>query len=303
MLRINLLPPYIYDKQKKIRLAVLWAAIVAAALGAFLLWFVTLNNTLKDQKDLEAKAVDYKGQYDTVESNINKEKQARAEIERRQVFIANAQKYNDSWPAAFETMRDVTANNILLKSMAFDKSRKIVSFTGFAKTEEDIVRWWQYLRNNYAGPDAALPFENVSFSLPAHPYPPKDTATAGGGKGGFGGSGGFAGTGGGGSGGGPSIAGASSFGPGTGGGSFGSPGGFGGPGGNNKDNVGPGVIEGRPGINFAASITLKKPLADGMPTPAWGASSAPAGPAGFGGGGPMPGGMPMSGGGPMSSGK
>ncbi|MCW3051891.1 MAG: hypothetical protein JWN14_1061, partial [Chthonomonadales bacterium] len=36
MLRINLLPPYIYDKQKKVKLAALWAFIVAAALGGFL---------------------------------------------------------------------------------------------------------------------------------------------------------------------------------------------------------------------------------------------------------------------------
>ncbi|MCW3096615.1 MAG: hypothetical protein JWL77_2233, partial [Chthonomonadaceae bacterium] len=107
MLRINLLPPYIYDKQKKVKLAILWAAIVAAALGAFLLWFVTLNTALTAQKAQQATHEDLKGQYDAVESNISKEKQARAEIEKRQVFIADAQKYNDSWPAAFETMRDV----------------------------------------------------------------------------------------------------------------------------------------------------------------------------------------------------
>ncbi len=282
MLRINLLPPYIYDKQKKVKLAVFWAAIVAAALGAFLLWFVTLNKTLNDDKATQATAEDYRTQFQAVEKDITNEKAARAEIERRQVFIASAQKYNDSWPAAFETMRDVTANNILLKSMSFDKARKVVSFTGFAKTEEDIVRWWQYLRNNYAGPDASLPFDNVSFSLPDHPYPPKDSPAAGGRgqSGGFGGSGGFSGSGGGS--GGFAVAGASKFGAGSPGGG---PSGGGARSGAAADAVGPGIIENRPGINFAASIVLKKPLADGIATPVWTAGAAPAaGPASFGGG-------------------
>ncbi len=287
MLRINLLPPYIYDKQKKVKLAVLWAAIVAAALGAFLLWFVTLNKTLNDQKALQTTAEEYRTQYTAVEADINKEKSARAEIERRQVFIANAQKYNDAWPAAFETMRDVTANNILLKSMSFDQSRKVVNFTGFAKSEQDIAKWWEYLRNNYSGPDAALPFDNVSFSLPGHPWPPKADANAGGGgaDGSFGGS--FGGSGGGKGGSMPSLAGVG----GSGGGFGGRSGGGGGT--DKKDSVGPGVIEGRPGINFAATITLKKPLSDGMATPAWNAGGAPAAPSGFGGG---------SGGAPSSSG-
>ena len=318
MLRINLLPPYIYDKQKKVKLAVFWAALVAAALGLFLVWFVTLNKKLDDQKKLEATAVENRTKFEGVESKINEEKKRRADIEARQTFIANAQKYNDSWPAAFETMRDVTADNILLKSMAFTTDRKTVNFTGFAKNEEDIVKWWMYLRNHYAGPDAALPFENVSFSLPAHPYPPKGSAN--GGAGGFGG--GFAGgpgpagpagggmgsfPGSGGGGGGPSSGGGGggpSSGGGGGGGGFGGAGGKGG-GGGGKDAVGPGMIEGRPGINFSAAVTLKKPLAEGMPTPAWNGGGAPAAaPGGFGGGfsGSRPPGGPGGASGPSSAG-
>jgi Tfp pilus assembly protein PilN len=292
MLRINLLPPYIYDKQKKVRLGIVWAAIVAATLFGFLFVFVTLNKTLADDKDQQTKAEGLRADFEKVEADITKEKQARAEIERRQVFIASAQKYNDSWSAAFEMMRDVTANNILLKSMAIDKTRKTVSFTGFAKTEEDIVRWWEYLRNNYAGPDATLPFDNVSFSLPGHPYPPKGSAAAGGAPG----SGGFAGP----RGGLPSMAGfggPSSGGPSSGGGS----GGFGGSGGGagNDTTVGPGSIEGRPGINFTASVVLKKALAEGIPVPVWSAGAAPAAPAAFGAGPAVRGaGAPSSGGGP-----
>ncbi len=287
MLRINLLPPYIYDKQKKNRLWVIWGAIVAIAAGLFLFWFITLNKQLSDQKDLQAKAEGLKSDNDKVQSDIRQEHDRRKQIEDRQTFIANAQKYNDSWPAALEMMRDVTTNNILLKSMAFDATRKNVSFTGFAKSEADIVKWWMYLRNNYAGPDASLPFDNVSFSLPKHPYPPAGTAAAGGSglQGGFGGSAG-------GSGNSAGVAGVSvasnsgggGFGGGKDRGAFG-----GGPGGGGTDSaVGPGVIEGRPGINFTASVVLKKPLADGMPTPAWGGGAAPAAPAGFGGGGGRP---------------
>ncbi len=304
MLRINLLPPYIYDKQKKVRLGMLWAAIVAGALGLFLFWLITLNQKYSEQKDLQTKAEGLRTDYEKAESDIKSEENRRAQIEKRQVFIAAAQKYNDSWPAAMEMMRAVTADNILLKTMAFDAGRKTISLTGFAKTETDIVKWWMYLRNNYAGPDPALPFDNVAISLPKHPWPPAGTATAGanGLPGGFGGPG----SGGGGSAGGASMASMATMS--TFGGKGGSPGGGpGGPGGGAADAaVGPGVIEGRPGINFTASLVLKKALADGIATPAWGGGGAPAGPSGFGGpgiSGPGGGGMPGSGGAPGSAGR
>ena len=61
-------------------------------------------------------------------------------------------------------------------------------------------------------------------------------------------------------------------------------------GGGKSDAVGPAILLGRPGINFVASIVLKKALADGIGTPTWPAGAAPAG---GGGGMSMGAGVPM----------
>jgi uncharacterized membrane protein YgcG len=295
MLRINLLPPYIYDRQKKVKWVVASLAIPAVTL-VLLLWMLAQAQaayTTANNRKTEAQT--QKDQYDKLDQQIKKEHELVAATKAKQDFVASAIKYNESWPQVYTEMRDVTSPRVLLKSMYVSDDHKSINFTGFCANEEDLVRWWMYLRGQ-----SAL-YTEVHFQLPDHPWPPKAEAGAGAGPGGMtapgmsGGSGGM-----------PPMAGmgamamgppssAGGMGPGRPmgmgamGGSGGMPGSFGG--GGSSDTVGPTEIEGRKGINFSAYAVLKQPLAGGIPTPAWGGGGAAAAP---GGGGPMmgPGSMP-----------
>jgi len=293
MLRINLLPPYIYDREKKIPFIIGSLALIPLTLVLMLMWGAKAQSELDEAKKRQSDAQEQKTQYDKFVSDINAEHATVAATKQKEDFVANSIKYNDSWPEVYTAMRDVTSPKVLLKSMYVSDDRKSINFTGWCPVEEDLVRWWMYLRAQSAM------FTDVHFRLPDHPWPPKAEASAGGAGGGMmmGGSGGSAM-----SSGGMMTSGGGSLGPppggamapgisgmmmggsggmmGPGGGSFG--------GGGSSDAVGEEEIEGRKGIKFTASATLKNPLAGGIATPVWGtAGAASAGGSGVGGMMPM----------------
>jgi len=331
MLRINLLPPYIFDKQKKVQVAIVWGVIAAAAIALLMVANGNVSNQLGDVKKQLDEANNFKSDWEGLDGQIKGVNDKVAVTRSKQTFVANSKTNNDAWPAVYEAMRDVTTPTILLESLIVSPAdHKRLDFTGFAKDELTIARWWMYLRNN-----AKDRFDSVSFNLPAHSYVP---ATAQNNAGGFGlgrmsgmppgmGRGMM---------GGPGMGGApmsSSFGGGmpqgmmsssmgagmmggkagmmmpggrgiSGMGGFGGGGGFGGVA---SANVGPAEIEGRPGLNFTGSAYVKEALAPPI-APTWPAGGgATGGMGGFGGmsgmnpammGGMGPG---MMGGGRMSS--
>jgi hypothetical protein len=176
MLRINLLPPYIFDKQKKIKLGIVWIVAAVAAIMAFVFWSSSVQGKLDEKKKLLADATQLKSQYDDLDTQIKKVNDGIAVVKAKQTFIASAKKSNDAWPAVYEAMRDVTDKTILLQSLNVEtQNHKALDFVGFAKDELTIARWWMSLRN------ATDRFDTVSLNLPTHPYiPPTASATGAG---------------------------------------------------------------------------------------------------------------------------
>lgn len=292
MLRINLLPPYIYDKQKKVKWVVGSVVIFAATLIGLLAWANSINQQLAVETDRKNVAHTKQDEFNQVSTQIKAEQDKVAATKAKQEFVKSAKEYNASWPATFELMRDVTSPSILLKSLSV-QDRQMLAFNGWSGSEENIVRWWMDLRNSGL-------FSTVFFTLPEHPYEPPQAAAngpggvPGGGAGFFPGGPGGPGGGkfGGSSGGGPSFLSASSGA--AGGGSFG---GFGGGrkgggfpgaggGGGNSGTTSEEEIEGRKGINFTATAVLKDPIPGGKTAPTW-----PAGGGNSGGGANGPGGF------------
>jgi len=315
MLRINLLPPYIFDKQKKIRLAIVWGIAAAAAIVAFVVWSSSVQARLNDKKKLLAEATDYKTKYDDLENRIKGVNDKVAVIRSKQTFIADSKKSNDSWPLVYEAMRDVTSDTILLQTLDISpQNHQSLNFSGFATDELTIARWWMSLRN------ATDRFDSVSLNLPTHPFVPQDANGAGRGMGFSGMRGGpmmgnrpsamgigMSGSsfGGGGMAGGPPMMGGMSSSPGAGmanmaqkfqrsssGGGIsavgGGGGGFGGA--RNRGGGGETEVEGRRGLSFTGVAVLKAAYAPPI-APTWPASGG-----GAGGGMGMMGAMGMMGG-------
>lgn len=303
MLRINLLPPYIADGQKKKKVITGWTVGVIAVIALLLFRLASANADLAAAKAREETAKTNQTEYQNIDGQIKKENDKAAKTKEKQDFIADAQKYNNAWPAMLESVRNVTSNQILLKSLNIDAAQhKTINLSGFSQNEMNIVRWWMYLRSHKDR------FETIFFNLPPHGFAGGTgvgTGLAGGVRGFSGGGpmmggmpGGFQGQMPGSMGGGamgragrmPGGMGMSS----TGMGAMGMGGGRGFGGGGAAGDVGQGIVEGRQGINFTATLVLKDPMNGGVAAPAWPpvAAGGAAGGVGMGGMmGGMPGGM------------
>ena len=292
MLRINLLPPYIYEGQKKKVYLFGAIGIAAAALAALVLWNGAVLSKLKEAENQKETSASLLATWTELDGKITSEHALVAKTKAKMTFVDNSKLYNDSWPGAYEQARDVTDRTVLLHSMNIGPDRRTLSLAGFCQYEPDLVRWWMFLRGTQL-------YNSVHISLPAHPFSPNEPLAVGGGGtpggAGFGG-GGFGGAGGARGPGGPP---AGSFG---GGGGFGGGGKFanlgGGGGGGNVAAATDDEIEGRKGINFNAVAVLKTALLGGATPPVWPSDGSAA----SGGGGV--GGFPKNfngGGGPPSS--
>lgn len=289
MLPINLLPNYYGDKQKKINAWIGMGVLLVGVVGLMAFLLIDQSNKLAAATEEKKIADDFKVKYDEQVSKISKVKSKIADIQTKQLFIANSQKYNDAWPEAYDLTRNLTSNDVRLNSMAFTgPDHKTIKLAVFAASEEVMYQWWKQL---VVRKDV---FDKVSFEFLGRPWAPDKPAAGGAagsagmpGSGGMPGSYGMPGSGGMGGGKGPSVGSISM--PGA-PGSFGVPGSGGG--GSGSSPVGPTEIEGRPGINFNVTLVLKKPLDEGAAAPSWpGGGGAPAA------GGGMPG-VPSSGGRP-----
>lgn len=297
MLRVNLLPDYYKDKNKIRNLGLVWTVIIIG-LTMFMLMMNSQASQRKEAAEkLKADNEALKATTDGLKTKIATEKSDRQKTEAKQVFVKASQEYNNGWPEVFETVRDVrpTGSSIILNTMSLDTTgHKTMTVTGFGSEEKELVRWWISLRNNTALID------HVNFDLVPHVFAPPTSAAGGGGGAQPPGSGGAPGR--------QTLTamGASStstFGSGPSSGGAPRMGG-GGAGGGGSDKNGPTVLQGKPGLNFTATIVLKNALAGGIPTPSWPLGGDAGGGGGGGGMPPMGGsGGPMGGsGGPMSSG-
>ena len=273
MLRINLLPPYIFDRQKKARTWLLWGGILLAVFIGTGLWYKSTNDEYAKAQEENQTAKNYRSDYDGLEGKIGGVKTAIAETETKQTFVKEARAYNRAWPDLFSTMRDLTSSQIILKKM-YLASPDTVNMVGWAHTEVDAARWWIRL-HDYAGPGKM--FKTVFFDLPKSGWPPEEDKNAptatGGSPGGFGG----------GQPGGPvsrtSSVQSGNFGGSSGGFGGGRPGGgsSGGSTSNEKDEE-PGIdyVNDSKGIRFNVHAVLNTPFDGGKPAPVWPAAPADA---------------------------
>ena len=279
MLRINLLPPYVFDKQKKNKIWIGWIVGVLMIIGIY----AYANNTvLKQQADADAvnsEAHTQKDKHDALITQTETVKGTIADTQKKQDFIASAQTWNDEWWKLYSAMRDVTSPKVILRRM-YLSSPTMVNIVGWAPSEKEAADWWIDFRNKYTGPNKS--FATVYFDLPKTGYP--DTPAAG-----AAGPGGVPGP----MGGpprGPTMSMSSATGVGGGGGGGGGFGGGAAAGNAADEEPGPGMLEDRAGINFRVHVVLKTAFDSGKTVPVWGGAPADAS-----GGAPGPMGGPMGG--------
>ncbi len=117
MLKINLLPSYIYEKRKTRQTAILFVILVLGVAGGMFGWITTLN---KQKADMNAQVLQMEAQMNEVKAI---EAQAAAEegkappMKGKVDFIQGILNYNDEYPKLYEELAKFTYSRVLYRTV------------------------------------------------------------------------------------------------------------------------------------------------------------------------------------------
>lgn len=162
MLKINLLPPYIFERRKVRQTAILFGMIFMVVLGGMVGWWIVLGQkeaALKvEVADMQAKAQ----QVLQLEATIKAEEDKIPPIKERMDYFRAVMSYNTKFPALYEELTKYTYERVLYRSI--QPSNNALTIQAHAKSLGDAGR---YLLNMYR---AKHLFSNVSMSaVPGYP--------------------------------------------------------------------------------------------------------------------------------------
>jgi hypothetical protein len=164
MLRINLLPPYIYEGAKRRNVVVLWAVVLAAVVGGFIFW--------KMQLAAEADRIAKMTQDETPDANLADNTQreadsitaANAVTRGKWEFVTQAKEHNSKhYIEVYDHVRDFTIDRVLYSGIT--PANDQVQINAYAPTLADVGHYMLAMERN---PN----IKNVSVAMNSVPgYP------------------------------------------------------------------------------------------------------------------------------------
>lgn len=167
MLRINLLPPYIYEGARRRNVMVLWAIILLVVIGGFVYAKMSIDGQTAALVDEKERLTPDANKADQLQAQANQINQESAEIRAKRDFVKNARIYNSTtYQPVVYNIRDYTMRGILYSS--FQPSGQTVTLTAYAQSLADVGRYLMWMEHN---PD--ISHVSISLSgLPSFPVPP-----------------------------------------------------------------------------------------------------------------------------------
>ncbi len=167
MLRINLLPPYIYEGSKRRNVMVLWVVILLAVIGGFVFAKMQIDNqtaALVQEKDRLTPDADKADRLQAQANTINSESAA---IREKRDFVKNARLHNSStYQPVVYNIRDYTMKGVLYYSLI--PSGQTVSLDAYAGSLAQIGHYLMWMEHNPAISQVAISLSG----LPTFPVPP-----------------------------------------------------------------------------------------------------------------------------------
>ena len=147
MVRINLLPPYIYAGAKRRNVSILWVVMVLAVVGGFMFWKVTIDTqTAKIVADKEA----LQPQMDEakrLQSEADRILAESAEITKKRDFVADARKHlATTYPPLIDNVRKYTMKNVLYSQLT--PAGQTVSLSGYATSLAQVGHYMMWMERN-----------------------------------------------------------------------------------------------------------------------------------------------------------
>lgn len=147
MLRINLLPPYIYEGAKKRNVVILWAVIILAVAGAALGWWTVLRGqATRIAEDTEALRPQMQEAQRTQEQ-ANKIMADSQAIRGKADFVKEARKHvMTTYPSRIVNISNYTISRVLYSSMTMQG--QTIQMAAYAPSLADVGHFIMWMENN-----------------------------------------------------------------------------------------------------------------------------------------------------------
>lgn len=147
MLRINLLPPYIYEGAKRRNVYVLWVLLLLAAVGGLIAWKIKLGNEADriaaDTEPLKKVQADAKNTQSKADALVA----SNAALKQKADFVRSAKKYNsDTYPPLLGNVGNYTITRVLYSSMV--PAGNQVSLAAYAPSLSDVGHYIMAMEKN-----------------------------------------------------------------------------------------------------------------------------------------------------------
>jgi Tfp pilus assembly protein PilN len=167
MLRINLLPPYIYEGAKRRNVLIVWVLILLLVIAGFVFGKVQIDTqtaALVAEKERLTPDADKADKLQAQANSINTESQA---IREKRDFVKNARQYNSStYQPVVYNIRDYTMKGILYYSLI--PSGQTVTLDAYAGSLAQVGHYLMWMEHN-----PQISQVSISLSgLPSFPVPP-----------------------------------------------------------------------------------------------------------------------------------
>ena len=147
MLKINLLPKYIYEKRKTRQVTILFAALVLCVGAGMLGWFTLLNKQKQDLTVQVAEMEQKKAEVDAIMAQAVAEEGKAPPMQKKVDFFKAIMNYNTEYPKLYEELARYTYSRVLYRTIEPSSGTQL-KIGARARSVGDCGR---YLLNMYLG--------------------------------------------------------------------------------------------------------------------------------------------------------
>lgn len=147
MLRINLLPPYIYEGAKRRNVTVLWVVILLAVIGGLVFAKMNIDKETQNWKDEEGKITQRANDADRMAQDATTINGQSATIRGKADFVRNAQKHDTTtYQEVLTNIARYTWPRVLYDGVKPDV--QAVTLPAYAPTLSDVGHYMIYMERN-----------------------------------------------------------------------------------------------------------------------------------------------------------
>lgn len=144
MIRLQLLPDYVFEGEKIVRAVIVCTVILLALTGGMVFWTMTEVNKLENMKTQQTAAANLQSQVTSLEGEIDAANAAVAPLQQRHDYMVSLRDFSDGYAERFRNLSRYIYQRVEVLSAQITEQG--FNLTVRTKTTQDVARMWMNLR-------------------------------------------------------------------------------------------------------------------------------------------------------------